>query len=172
MQVSGKLVILTILAVAIPGAAASWWFRYTATHQAAEFWSPKAVRLIRDSKQVELLKLIPSKSTEAGPNEVKLLGEVYSIVLRRNASAGPGLTHLRNALLSDRNYEGFNVVFEPWPHKWRWALIFREEQESDTVLFAEDCRLTCLESNGKTASCGPIAEGLREVFAEIAARSQ
>ncbi len=173
MQVSGKLVILTILAVAIPGAGASWWFRYSATHHAAKFWGPEAARLIRDAKQVELLKLAPSMSTEAGQNEVKLHGEVYLIELRRDASAAPGLTHLRNALLLDRSYE-FNAVFEPpRSHRWRWALTFpfREAQKSATLLFDDRCFIICLEGNG-VASCRPIAEGLSEVFAEIAARSQ
>ena len=170
MQVSGKLVILTLLAVAIPAAGASWWFRYTSTHQAAEFWGPEAARLIRDAPQVELLKLAPNMSTEAGQNEVKLHGEIYSIALRRDASAAPGLTHLRNALLLDRSYE-FNVVFEPpTPHRWRWALTFREAQKSATLLFDDRCFIICLEGNGVT-SCRPIAKGLSEVFAEIAARS-
>jgi hypothetical protein len=171
MQISGKLVILTILAVAVPGAGASWWFRYNATHRAAQFWGPEAVRLIRDAPQIELLKLAPSMSTEARQNEVKLHRENYSISLRRDASAAPGLTHLRNALLLDRSYE-FNVVFEPaTSHRWRWALAFREAQKSATLLFDDRCFTICLEGNGVT-SCRPIAEGLREVFAEIASRSQ
>ena len=170
MQVSGKLVILTILAVAIPGAGASWWFRYSATHHAAKFWGPAAVRLIRDAPQVELLELAPSTSAEAGQNEVKLHGEIYSSALRRDASAAPGLTHLRNALLSDRSYDGFNVAIEAGPQRWRWALTFQQGQKYATLLFVDGCDIVCLEGNG-AAACRPIAKGLSEVFAEIAARS-
>ena len=49
MQLSGKLVIIGIVGVALAGAGAGWWFRYNATHRAAEFWGPQAVRLIRDA---------------------------------------------------------------------------------------------------------------------------
>ena len=45
--VSGKLIILGILAVALLAAGISWVFRYNATHHAAGFWGSKAARLIR-----------------------------------------------------------------------------------------------------------------------------
>jgi hypothetical protein len=54
MYYSGKLVIIGILAVAVASAAASWWFRYAATHRAAQYWGPETARLIRDAPTVEL----------------------------------------------------------------------------------------------------------------------
>ena len=40
-NVSGKLVIIGIRGGRPAGGGASWWFRYNATHRAAEFWGPK-----------------------------------------------------------------------------------------------------------------------------------
>ena len=51
-RISGKLLILGILTLAALLAGAGWWFRYKATHQAARFWGPQAVRLIRDAPRV------------------------------------------------------------------------------------------------------------------------
>jgi hypothetical protein len=51
MRNSGKLLIFGILTVAVLLAGASWWFRYIATHRAARFWGPEAVRLIRDARR-------------------------------------------------------------------------------------------------------------------------
>src|SRR5262245_11486007 len=55
-EISGKYVILAVVVVALTGAVASWFFRYNATHRAAEFWGPEASKLIRDARQVTLYK--------------------------------------------------------------------------------------------------------------------
>ena len=168
-QISGKLIIIGVLTVSITAAAASWWFRYNATHRAAEFWGPKAARLIRDAPQVELIKLAPSTEGDAPEKTIELHGEKYKIATRVDASAAHGMTHLRNALIEDRSFGAFGAAYEaPPPHYWRWALEFRDGDESATVLFPEDCgRATLQHGNGGIASCEPIAKGLREMFAEL-----
>src|SRR5688572_9136529 len=59
-KASGKLVIVFILAAAFAAAGASWWFRFNATHRAAEFWGPDVARLIRDAPQVSFFYVVNS----------------------------------------------------------------------------------------------------------------
>jgi hypothetical protein len=154
---SGKLLILAIVAAAALLAGASWWFRYSATHRAAEFWGPRAAVLIRDAPTVTLLDL------EANESKVDI-------------SKAPGMVHLRYALMEDRSYE--------WPDPQasirlqmsspRWLLTFSDPaaREDVSIQISNDCRLAELASDGSRASvisCSPIAAGLSEVFAEYAA---
>src|SRR5262245_54361840 len=99
MDKSGKLVILGIFALAVALAGASWWFRYTATHRAAEFWGPEAARMIRDAAIVKLCSLKMVRPEQ--PHYSALQPQLTDC---RNISALPGITHLRNALLEDRSF--------------------------------------------------------------------
>jgi hypothetical protein len=164
---SGKLVILGILAVAVAAAGTSWWFRYRATHETAEFWGPEVTSLIRDAPSVELLRLAP-EDTENSIGQFTTRNEEYAVMDRVDASNAPGILHLRNALLEDRSYHGYGMIFKLTPNFWRWSLVFRDGQKSATLLFNEECELTTLgEGSGSTANCKPIAAGLREMFAEL-----
>jgi hypothetical protein len=160
MQLSGKLVIIGIVGVALAGAGAGWWFRYNATHRAAEFWGPQAVRLIRDAPQVKL------QHRESKPSEIDI-------------SNAHGITHLRNALLENRSFD--------WPRPEtsvrsqiampRWALIFSDPSthENIAIEFSDDCGLAELVSDdarGRAISCSPIKAGLSQVFREYSADEQ
>jgi hypothetical protein len=170
--VSGKLVIIGILTLAIVAAGGSWMFRYNATHHAASFWGSNAW-LIRDGENIELLELRRSKGTSDGATEntINYRNARYEIVTRYEVSKAPGMAHLRNAMLEDLSFI--------WPAErperdpdWRWVLEFRQEKEGCDVFFTEDCELTSgTNFNGSkcgVASCAPIAAGLREMFAEFA----
>jgi hypothetical protein len=153
---SGKLLILGIVAVAVLMAGASWWFRYRATHRAAEFWGPAVARLIRDAPEVRLVDLRG--------------GDAPAAV---DISKAPGMIHLRYALLEDRSYK--------WPDPSislrlgisspRWSLTFADPDvgEEIAIRFPANCELAKLagdETNGWAISCSPIAIGLQQVFAE------
>jgi hypothetical protein len=154
---SGKLLILAMLAAGVLAAASSWLFRFGATHEAAQYWGPEAVRLIRDAPNVELVELDPA-------------AESFQVAARRNISAAPGMTHLRHALLEDRSFHSFDVPLVT-PPAWHWAIEFRDGDDSAALLFSEDCAATTLDgaATRPVASAAPIAAGLREVFAEFAA---
>src|SRR4051794_4880249 len=80
--ISGKLLIIGILVLALVAAAASWWFRHNATHRAAKFWGPEAAILIRDAPNVELLVLQPADGNKQLNNllqSVILGGQSYLI---------------------------------------------------------------------------------------------
>jgi hypothetical protein len=154
---SGKLLILGIVAAAALLAGAGWWFRYNATHRAAEFWGPRAVRLIRDAPRV-----VYSNLQSTSPD------------VEHDVSSARGLTHLRTALIEDRSFD--------WPTSAQALtteparlLEFRsgsDEAESTLRLyFSSDLAWVVDASPDGTQqgaiSCRPIAKGLAEMFAEF-----
>jgi hypothetical protein len=168
-QVSGKLVIIVILAITLGAAATSWWFRYTATHRAAKFWGPEAAMLIRDARIVELDTIEPaidSKRRTVVQLGIDNRGEPRSI------STAHGLTHLRNALLEDRSFD-WSQQFHTTSSPWRWVLMFRNDETVVlALLFTSDCKhVAPVKAIDKAVSCEPIAAGLREMFEEFSSQS-
>ncbi len=166
---SGKWVIIGILAVGFTAAAASWWFRYNATHHAATFWGRNAW-VIRDADQVQLLELLPAiANAPPKSNTVSVGGLTVPVASRQDVSSAHGLAHLRNALLEDQSFA--------WPARavttdlpWRWALQFTAEKESTVIYLTDDfSHATGDIDNGAipmVVSCEPIAKGLRTVIEE------
>jgi hypothetical protein len=163
MQSSGKLVILGILAVAVASAAASWWFRYEATHRAADFWGPDAAVLIRDAPGVLLIELRQLTALEANgpPSRSFAVGQdTYVAALERDISQARGLLHLRNALLEDRSYAWDDPQL-PWRDEieWKWRLVFFGDRPPKEIWFSSNARYAMRE-DGAVISCSPIASGL------------
>ena len=172
MQLSGKLVVSSILFIAVLAAGASWWFRYNATNRAAEFWGPLASRLIRDAPIIELYRFEPShRNSQEFDQLVQFLDAPTN---GRDISTMQGLTHLRNALLEDRSYE--------WPpdprqpnDEWRWVLVFRDKpgQPTAALAFSRDWKLVthCQNARGQVLSCEPISRGLNTMFRDPARKN-
>lgn len=178
--ISGKLVIVGIVTVAVCAAAISWYFRYNATHRVAKFWGPEAVALIRDAPQVTL-RVMPFEAVGDLANSPDA-AEASSVTDFDVSQAG-GLTHLRNALLED-----FNFV---WPglndwqpinaddfHDWKWILEFRDPKNGKyaAMQFTQDCTLAARVMSSKERGSDKLtaiptnramAKGLREMFAEF-----
>jgi len=166
---SGKLLIVAMVAAGILAACASWWFRFSATHQAAQFWGNDAATLIRDADEVEVLslKLAVDPNTEG---VVAVAGAAWQITGSQDVSHAPGLTHLRHALLEDRSFR-WPVRDVPAGKEWSHGLRFRSGPNTPlTILFDSDfAMLTKLErGNGvpQAISCEPISAGLEEVLRE------
>jgi hypothetical protein len=153
MHSSGKLVIIGIITLAVASAAASWWFRYSATHRAVNFWGPDAAELIRDAPRVSLVRLI--------------LGDPPAT---RDISKAPGILHLRNALLEDRSFQ-WRQSFGAAPKGGGWKLVFSDPAtgEEFAIRFTTDCGGAFDDSqpSKRSISTAPIAEGLREIFTEL-----
>jgi hypothetical protein len=152
--ISGKLIIVGIVAVALIAAVFSWVFRYNATHRAAEFWGPKGTRLIRDAPRVSLNKVYMS-----------------SVSKTRDISKAPGITHLRNALLEDRSFEWEGKRERVPIHDYQWMLTFSDPTRGETlsILFSSDCHGAGMGRGGikgRGVSTEPISKGLCEVFTE------
>jgi hypothetical protein len=156
---SGKRLILGVLVIGLAAAAASWWFRYSATHRAAQFWGPQAVELIRDALRVTLRTDDPA--TE-GNNPADL---------PRDISSAKGLTHLRAALLEDRSYDW--SAAGPADTNWSNSLVFEESEGAEprvVILFSPDFNWAANGSAanpvGHAISTSPIAKGLQTFFAD------
>jgi hypothetical protein len=167
---SGKLVILSILAVALAAAATSWWFRYSATHKAAEFWGSHTAQLIRDAPTVELFAVaaLAGKELHEEGGRLKQIDH-----LAKDITGARGLTHLRNALLEDRSFD-WEKPESIMPEHWGYILIFREQKTaraSAYLMFSEDATMVTVYDppNRRVLSCEPIADGLRTVLAEFSA---
>ena len=159
--------ILGILAVAIVMAGASWWYRYTATHRAVEFWGPEMAKLIRDAPVVELWRLQPRlENVNQFSNGATPLRRAKSV----DVSTARGLTHLRNALLEDRSFQ--------WPaqpgrldDRCKWALVFYDKgrEVNRSLLFTADGTSVAAPPADRIVSTEPIAAGLLEMFTEMMA---
>jgi hypothetical protein len=166
---SGKLVIGAILLVALAAAGTSWWFRYSATHRAAEFWGPRKARLIRDAPVVDFWVHEPPGDLKSTVDALVSTDGVIDPTTVREITAARGLVHLRNALLDNRSFN-----WPPGPPKpgvrWGWVLRFRnvEAKESTVVLLSSDCKqITSIGRSDAVLSSEPIAAGLSEMIAEF-----
>lgn len=168
---SGKLLIAAMLGAGVLTAAASWWFRYAATHRTDLFWGPQAATLIRDAPHVDLLAL--RSANDAPPGKLlTVAGVPWRISSSQDISHAPGLTHLRNALLEDRSFD-WPAVGIPAEATWAHGLRFHDGLAPPLViLFSPDFALTASSLAGsktsQAVSCAPIAEGLSQVFVEWA----
>ena len=166
MHSSGKLVIFGIVAIAIASAAVSWWFRYSTTHRAAEFWGPQTARLIRDAPIVKLYQMNPpTQSRQSSRDAVDFLNSTSG----RDVSKTPGLTHLRKALLEDRSYRWPAQPIRPGDRR-QWALRFAESPSGEGLIlwFSPDWQYVRSAEREKIVSCEPIADGLAEMLGELA----
>jgi len=165
---TGSLLIVAIFVVAILLAGYSWWFRYQATHRAAEFWGEEAVRMIRDAPRVDALLLETGNQGE--PTEIG----------RRDVSQARGMTHLRNALIEDRSYVWSEQTQQGTesPGQVRFALEFSDLDQNALLRlnFSADCCWVWAEwgqRDGKWQhSCRPISSGLKKVFGEFFPQGQ
>jgi hypothetical protein len=176
-EISGKLLIISVFGIALAGAAASWLFRYAATHRAAQFWGPDAA-LIRDAWAVEffVLKGLDADAPDPTvPQTVVIRGKTRQIDFRRSVHQARGLVHLRNALLEDHSFDWSSPAELP-DVDWRWGLEFSPADEREpepraaTIWFSSDCRWALTDATGdsppRVVSCRPIAEGLQKMFSE------
>lgn len=182
---SGKLVIIGIILVALWAAATSWYFRYHATHQAAKFWGAEAAALIRDAPEVTLYKepMASTDSLRSDPAGIQAAMQAHIAKSAIDISHAHGLLHLRNALLEDANFiwpSPDEQPILPADDLGYWWLKFRDPKSGkETVIwFSEDCRQGKQHRqrpdgtwDATVFSAAPMANGLREMFAEFSGGS-
>lgn len=159
--VSGKLVIISILFVALAAAGVSWAFRFYATHRSAGFWGPQTARLIRNAPTIKLSRI------DRGP------GGTVKTEIDRDVSHAPGITHLRNALLEDKSFDWLGSNEAPAVEAaWRLQFLGESPSEVADVYFTADLNYTFHPVAGhriRGVSCAPISAGLLELFTEMTA---
>jgi hypothetical protein len=147
--VSGKWVILAVVALALFGAGFSWWHRYTSTRMAARFWGPQHSSLIRNPANVQLITVRPMSDTESHnheptsqfPDHYHTLAGVVRVTERRDITQAHGLSHLRNELLMDRSFQP-DELGAATADVWRSGLEFRDGADGAplVLLFSKDGR--------------------------------
>ena len=146
-----------------PPFGSSWWFRYSATHRAAQFWGPQAAELIRDAPHVTLRSAAAAADGQ----------DAADADVPRDVSNAKGLTHLRNALLEDASYDWSTAGRADT--NWENSLVFEESEGAEprvVILLSPDFHWaangSAADPAGHAVSTSPIAEGLQTFFAEQA----
>jgi hypothetical protein len=155
-----KWLIGVIVLVGCALAAFSWWFRFAATHRAAEFWGGDNFRLIRDAAIVEAY--VPAADDDPS--------RLVAGAAQRDIAQFPGMTHLRNALLEDRSFVWVKRQLPP-PADWNYGLRFADEKREVLIDFSADGRQLRFAPTGEhrcnEISCAPISAGLKKMFGEL-----
>jgi hypothetical protein len=145
MRQSGSKLVLVLCTLAAVAAVVGWWSRYQATHRAAEFWGPETAALLRGPSQVEWIELAGWAPSKEEPVETVTWLAGQPVIARHDISTAQGLTHLRSALVEDRNFEWDRSAPGIDPD-WAWALRFHAHDHATILLFPSDfSRLGYLE---------------------------
>lgn len=134
MQISGRVLILTVFGIALALSGGAWWHHYQSTRHSAEFWGVDGARLLVKAPQVELLHLGPPASD--GPQVAGL-----AVTATHDLSDKPGLIHLRSfALTQDAHFDwpGRTSTSATEDRAWRYALRFADGERALVVLLRED----------------------------------
>ncbi len=164
MQISGRLIILVIFALAIAMSGGAWLYQYSYSRHSAEFWGP-AGSLIVKSPELQLLELAAApagdgdEGEEAGA-EVDLSNQVAgrNVVDHHDLRKKPGLIHLRHVFTQDGNFVWDERGVEPvdgGTREWSYALRFVDGDAEQIVLFTRD-----FEVMGKLSADGTTVEVL------------
>jgi hypothetical protein len=167
---SGKLLIIGILTIAFLAAGTSWWFRYNATRSVVKFWGPEAATIIRDAPVVTIYHA----GNFQDPNTPTVVTKLQATEL--DISNAHGLTHLRNALLEDHNFDWATLDKELPQTGNRWGMMFADPKtgKSTTIWLSDDFQHVSREAETgmRSVAVDPImATGLREMFGEFSAEA-
>jgi hypothetical protein len=102
----GKRLVALMLILAFACATYAWWHQWQRGDGALQFWGTDAARLIRTARHIELWLWDPALQLQP-QQAVSDLGQ--QATRRCDASRLPGITHLRQALISDRSFESFDA---------------------------------------------------------------
>jgi hypothetical protein len=180
----GKLVVGSILTVALLLALFAVYWHWKHRHRAAEFWGAETSQLIGGARRAELLVLRspadgPLSETSDQPpgtqessDSLLINGQSYAIASTLNVSDAPGLIHARHSLTEDASFR-WDTSESDCQSQWRRAIRFTEDDRSTTLAFDFACgRVHSLES-GKTVAVLPrIVQGFQRVTERAEAAHQ
>ncbi len=169
----GKLLILSILLLALALAVFSIWYQRSLAWRSQEYFGPQAAELILQAPIVEALKLTPSSGFHANPPEriLSVGGQAVVIAQQRDVSTARGLANVRRGLLSDRSYD-WDAAPAAGSPTWDYALCFKHGDREATLLFSTEESQALLAGRSQSLSTSPVTAGLSAFFAEHLAESQ
>lgn len=169
----GKLVIVTMLLVALAAVGFSTWYHYQGQHRAQDFWGTTSAVLIAEGKHVRALQLSDSPletvSDEASTTEslaapsIEFDGFTWKVLAAMDATAARGIGNVRRALVLDTTFDWRSPPSEGEPN-WQYGLEFNDGKNWATVLFDFDTRQVALTGGRKVALLDPAAADDWRVF--------
>ena len=182
MKNSGKIVIVTILVVALGAAAFAAWYQYRGQRNALEFWGATTAQLIADAPQITLIELgeagpaesesddvepaAADESETAGPKSLEYGELAWRVTSAKPGQDAPGIKNIRRALVQNTTFDWTSPPADDEP-EWQYALAFTDNRNWATVLFDFETGRVALTGGKKTALLDPAAgKDLREFFAE------
>src|SRR5262245_60545635 len=136
MHNSGKWVIGGILLLALVAASFSVWHQNHQMRKAMAFWGTDQAVLIARAPEVEALKLESADDPAAiEADDVLRFGDMpWRAVESESAVGSKGLVNVRLALVKDVTYN-WNSDTAGCGENWEYALTFRNDDKTATVLF-------------------------------------
>lgn len=179
MQISGRLVIVVMFALAIAMSGGAWLYQYSYSRHSAEFWGP-AGRLVVKSPELQLLELTaagPSAEGDEAGAEANLTNQVAgrAVVDHHDLRKKPGLIHLRHVFTQDSNFQWEQRAVEPvdGEREWAYAVRFVDGEAEQLVLFTRDFTLMGkLSADGEqveTLPCARLAGAVTTYLRDVGA---
>lgn len=164
MQISGRLIIVGMFALAIAMSGGAWLYQYSYSRHSAEFWGP-AGRLVVKSPELQLLELAATPAgdgDEEAEAEANLTNQVAgrAVVDHHDLRKKPGLIHLRHVFTQDSNFQWEHRAVEPvdGEREWAYAVRFVDGEAEQIVLFTRDFEVMGkLSADGKQVETLPCA---------------
>ena len=168
----GKIVIITMMVVAIGLAIFAWWNRYSQSQKVLEVWGADVVLAIRTGDRAHLLQLQSLANRAAAENEDRIdvlkNGEKTTLVVvnQQEITDVPGLIHARHHLVHRMGFDWDAPRSATCEPTWPLALRFHEPGTA-TMLLDFDCkRVYLLERDVEVAMRPIIADALFEFIEE------
>lgn len=129
-EVSGKLIIMTVVILAIAAAGLAWGVRFSRTKQVLAFWGGETAALIRDrDSKFEICLIGPEPENPSDPQErLQLGGHSYYILRTINITEADGASHARDSLLIDDSFRWEEEVDDTSQPDWHHLLRFTESE--------------------------------------------
>ncbi len=160
---------LATFAIGLSMAAGAWWYNYSQSLRAAQFWGRQDAQLIVGAETVELLTLADGESAE-NASEQRIAGRV--ITDRFDLSKQRGLLHLRHALTFDGSFAWDGLDPDASAEGWAYALRFAQGHVEVVVLFPADfSRLGRVAVDGRVEAlpCPRVGPSIVEYLGRVGA---
>ena len=134
----GKIVVVSIFAVALAAALFAWWWRYTSQREIQQFWGKSAQQTISAAQRVEAFRLPSEDAATENVDESSspdIAERVTAIPAgeRVDLSSALGLVHAKHSLLDKASYQWGAQPGEEF--HWEYGVRFSRWNDTVTVLF-------------------------------------
>jgi len=171
----GKIIVGIAILLGISAGLAGYWWNYRVGHRAMQFWGQENARLIRLAPKVELLRFVITAPALPNNADKQLTLSGYNLVVTEShdLSQARGLIHLRNALLSDDQFQWEQPLGEKAQHLPRFGLRFSDADGKSVLVFIVELPSEKLAGyDEKRVLLGPLAKSLEQFLARELPRAE